>query len=292
MISKPMRGVFPILITPFDERDRIDAESLQNLIDYCIAGGVHGFGIAYATEIPKLTEAERLQLTKIVIDQCAGRVPVVMTTGSPATYAAVYYSQQAADLGVDAVMSLPPAGATPEQSRAYFKAISDAVDIPVFFLEAGDALGGPLMRQIAEESANLRYAKVESAPAPHKVGEAVEYGAELITVMGGASGTHLIEELRRGSQGTMPWPSLPHAFVKVWDLWQSGQEQAAYQAWVDEILPVIRIGGLVHKEILYRQGIIATPRFREPTPAKPLDSTTQREFDAVCERLGIGNRRG
>ena len=51
MISEPMRGVFPILITPFDERDRIDAESLQNLVDYCIAGGVHGFGIAYATEI-------------------------------------------------------------------------------------------------------------------------------------------------------------------------------------------------------------------------------------------------
>lgn len=292
MISDPMRGVFPILITPFDEQDRVDAESLQNLVDYCIAGGVHGFGIAYATEIPKLTEAERLQLTKIVIDQCVGRVPVVMTTGSPATYAAVYYSRQAADLGVDAVMSLPPAGATPEQNRAYFRAISDAVDIPVFFLEAGDALGGPLMRQIAEESVNLRYAKVESAPAPHKVGEAVECGAELITVMGGASGTHLIEELRRGSQGTMPWPSLPHAFVKVWDLWQSGQEQAAYQAWVDEILPVIRIGGLVHKEILYRQGIIATPRFREPTPAKPLDATTQREFDAVCERLGIGDRRG
>ena len=53
-------------------------------------------------------------------------------------------------------------------------------------------------------------------------------------------------------------------------------------------MPVICIGGLVHKEILYRQGIIATPRFREPTPALPLDETTQREFDQVCERMGIG----
>ena len=186
------------------------------------------------------------------------------------------------------MMSLPPAGATPEQSRAYFKAISDAVDVPLFFLEAGDALGGPLMRQIAEESQNLRYAKVESAPAPHKVGEAVECSAGLITVMGGASGTHLIEELRRGAQGTMPWPSLPGAFTRIWDLWQAGDERAACATWTDEILPLIRIGGLIHKEILYRQRIITTPRFREPTPAKPLDATTQREFDAVCERLGIG----
>lgn len=290
MPDEPMRGVLPILITPFDEQDRIDQDSLQNLVDYCIDAGVHGFGIAYASEIPKLTEAERLQVAKIVIDQSAGRVPVVVTTGAPATYAAVHYSRQAADLGADAVMSLPPAGASPEQNRTYFKALSDAVEIPIFFLEAGDALGGPLMRQIAAESQNLRYAKVESAPAPHKVGEAVEHGAGLITVMGGASGTHLIEELRRGSAGTMPWPSLPHAFVKVWDQWQTGDEVAAYQTWEREILPVIRIGGLVHKEILYRQGVIATPRFREPTPVTALDETTQREFEQVCEQLGIGQR--
>ena len=287
MQSKTMRGVFPILVTPFDDRDRVDIDSLQNLVDYCIDQGVHGFGIAYATEIPKLTEAERLQVAKTVVNHTAGRVPVVMTTGAPATRVAVEFSLQAQDCGVDAVMSLPPTGAAPEQSRAYFKAISDAVDIPIFFLEADDALGGPLMRQIAEESQNLRYAKVESMPAPHKVGEAIEYGAELITVMGGASGTHLIEELRRGAQGTMPWPSLPRAFARVWDQWQAGDEQAAFATWADEILPVIRIGGLIHKEILYRQGVIATPRFREPTPAKPLDVTTQREFDAVCERLGI-----
>jgi dihydrodipicolinate synthase/N-acetylneuraminate lyase len=288
MKTEPMRGVFPILITPFDTQDRIDVDSLQSVVDYCIDEGVHGLGIAYATEIPKLTEAERLQVAKVVVDQAAGRVPVVMTTGSPSTFAAVEYSQQGADMGVDALMSLPPAGAKADQSRAYFKALSDAVDIPIFFLEAGDALGGPLMRQIAEESEHLRYAKVESSPAPHKVGEAVEHGAGLITVMGGASGTQLIEELRRGSQGTMPWPSLPRAFAQVWDQWQAGDQVAARQTWEREILPVIRIGGLVHKEILYRRGVIATPRFREPNPAAPLDEVTQREFDEVCERLGIG----
>ena len=106
--------------------------------------------------------------------------------------------------------------------------------------------------------------------------------------MGGASGTHLIEELRRGSQGTMPRLSLPRAFTQVWDQWQAGDEQAACATWTDEILLLIRIGGVIYKEILYRQRVIATPRFREPAPAKPLDATNQREFDAVCDRLGIG----
>ena len=89
MTADPMRGVFPILVTPFDERDRIDEDSLENLVDYCIDAGVHGFGIAYASEIPKLTEAKRLQVCKIIIDRTAERVPVVVTTGSPATAVAV-----------------------------------------------------------------------------------------------------------------------------------------------------------------------------------------------------------
>ena len=73
MQSKTMRGVFPILVTPFDDRDRIDIDSLQNLVDYCIAEGVHGFGIAYATEIPKLTEGERLQVAEVVVNHVGGR---------------------------------------------------------------------------------------------------------------------------------------------------------------------------------------------------------------------------
>ena len=288
MTPEPMRGVFPILITPFDESDRVDEDSLRSVVDYSIDAGVHGLGIAFATEIPKLTEAERLRVAEVVIDQSRGRVPVVVNTGAPSTYATVLYSRQAEDLGATAVMCAAPAAGSSAETRAYFKALSEAVHIPVFLQEAGTPVGGVLMRQIADECERLRYAKVESAPPAQKVAEAVQHGAGLVTVFGGASGTHLLEELRRGSQGTMPWPSLPRAFVRVWDLWQAGDEEAARTAWEQEIHPVLRIGGLVHKEILYRQGVIRTPRFRSPAPSPPLDEVTQREFDQVCERLGIG----
>ena len=144
------------------------------------------------------------------------------------------------------------------------------------------------MRQIAEESEQVRYAKVESAPPVKTVQDAIEHGAGLVTVFGGASGTYLIEELRRGSQGTMPWPSLPRAFVQVWDHWQAGDPVAARQVWEREIHPVLRVPGVVHKEILRRRGIIKCARFRTPQPAAPLDEVAQREFDEVCERLSIG----
>ena len=288
MSQQPMHGMFPVLVTPFDEQDRVDEDSLRSVVEYNINAGVHGVVIAFATEIMKLTDAERLRVAEVVIDQARDRVPVVVNTGATSTYATVQYSRQTEDLGATAVMCTPPAADVPVgEKKAYFKAISDAVSVPIFVQEAGTALGGPLLRQIAEESERVRYAKVENAPAAQKVYEAVQHGADLVTVFGGASGSVLIEELRRGSQGTMPWPSRPHAFVKVWDYWQAGDETAAREAWEREIAPVLRIGGLVHKEILYREGVIKSPRWRSPAPA-PLDAMTLREFDEVCERLGIG----
>ncbi len=288
MSQQPMRGMFPVLVTPFDEQDRVDEDSLRSVVEYNISAGVHGVVIAFATEIMKLTDTERLCVTQVVIEQARGRVPVVVNTGAVSTYATVQYSQQTEDLGATAVMCTPPAADVPvDEKKAYFKAISDAVGIPIFVQEAGTALGGSLLRQIAEESERVRYAKVENAPPAQKVYEAVQHGADLVTVFGGASGSYLIEELRRGSQGTMPWPSRPHAFVEVWDHWQSSDETTAREVWEREIAPILRVGGLVHKEILYREGVIKSPRWRSPGSA-PLDDMAQRELDEICERLGIG----
>ncbi|MEW6751865.1 MAG: dihydrodipicolinate synthase family protein [Candidatus Latescibacterota bacterium] len=287
MSTQPMRGVFPILVTPFDAQDRVDEESLRRLVDYDIEAGVHGLGIAFGSEIPKLTEAERLLVTRVAVEQARGRLPIVVNSGAGSTVAAALYSRQAEDAGASAVMSLPPGGVPADQTIAYFRAISDAVHVPVWVQEASAAIGGAMIRQVAEACQRVRYAKVESAPPAQKVQEAVEHGAGLVAVFGGAGGTYFIEELRRGSQGTMPWPDRPHSFVRVWDHWQAGRHEEARLAWEQELAPILRIPGLVHKEILYRQGIIATPNWRAPRPA-PMDQTTRREFDEVCERLGIG----
>ena len=105
MAAQTMRGVFPIMITPFDAKDRIDEDSLRRAVEYNIDAGVHGFGVAFATEIPKLTEAERLRVAAVIIDQARGRVPVVVNTGAPSTHATLLYSRQAEDLGAGAVIN-------------------------------------------------------------------------------------------------------------------------------------------------------------------------------------------
>src|ERR671938_1871546 len=127
-----MRGIYPILVTPFDDQERIDEDSLRNEVDFVIDAGVHGVGLALGSEILKLTELEREQLVKVVVDQVRGRVPVVVNTGAQASLTAALYSRRAEDLGATAVMCLPPALASATETRAYFKAVSDAVSVPVF----------------------------------------------------------------------------------------------------------------------------------------------------------------
>ena len=98
-----------------------------------------------------------------------------------------------------------------------------------------------------------------------------------------------MEELRRGARGTTPWPSRPHAFVTVWNQWREGDAAAAQATFDAEIAPLLTTCGLDHKEILRREGVIASSCWRSPGPPAP-DAQARSELDAVCERLGIGRR--
>lgn len=291
MTEQMMAGVYTILVTPYDEQNRIDVESLQQLVDFNVAAGVHGLGVALGSEIVALSEAERQLVTRTVVEQARGRVPVVINTGGPVAELAVLYSQTAADDGADALMVRPPTflPAGPDQVIAYFKAISDAVRLPIFIQETSETpVSGGLARRIAESCPNVRYIKVESLPPPYQVGQAVAACGDLLGVFGGAGGSFFVEELRRGAIGTMPSCSQPEAFVAVWDAYQAGDERAAQEAMYRWILPVNRLATQapaafyhVHKEILRRRGVIRTANVRGPVA--PLDAMTQRELAQVFE---------
>src|SRR5216683_4185662 len=169
-----MRGVFPILVTPFDDQERIDEDSLRGVVEFNISAGVHGLGIALGSEILKLTEAERSQVISVVVDQTRGRVPIVVNTGAQANLTAALYSRQAEDLGAAAVMCLPPSPVSATEAVSYFKAISEAVKIPVFIQDTlTTPVSAGLIRQIADQCEHVRFAKVESPPQPTQVQAAV-----------------------------------------------------------------------------------------------------------------------
>lgn len=290
-----IHGVIPILVTPFDEQGRIDRDSLQSEVDFVIDAGVHAIGIALGSEIDKLSEAEREVVIRTVIDRAAGRVPVVVNTGAPASDLAARNSRQAQEWGAAAVMATPPgAGFSAGEVIGYYQAIADAAELPVVIQDVNTApVPAPLIRRIAERVERVRYAKVESSPQPSQILAAAEAGGELVAIIGGAAGQFLMEELRRGAIGTMPWPSLPRPFVAVWNLWRSGDPAGARTLFETTVAPLLRVpafslgaGHRLHKEVLRRQGVIASAAVRRPSD--PLDAITLEELDEACALLGIG----
>jgi 4-hydroxy-tetrahydrodipicolinate synthase len=285
--------MFPILVTPFDEQSRLDVDSLQSLVEFLVGAGVHGIGVALGSEVFKFTEAERRLVTRTVVEQARGRVPIVINSGGGGTEQTLLYSSMAQEDGADALMIMPPSfmPAGGAQIRAFFKAISDAVDLPIFIQDTDRAhVSAELALQMAQESEHVRYIKVESHPTTVMVADTAGKAGDTLTVFGGAGGNYFIEEMRRGSVGTMPSCSHPEAFVEVWNRFQAGDEQGAREVFYRRILPINRISAQgwgafyhVHKEILRQRGVIRTAVVRGPVA--PLDDLTRRELQAVIDEL-------
>ena len=136
------RGVWPVMLTPFDAQREIDWASLKKLIDWYIAAGVHGlFTNCQSSEMFYLSDSESLQLTRFVLDYVDGRVPVV-ASGHTACGLAQQIDQvgRMAETGVDSVILISNRFALPHESdalalanlRALTAAVSERVGIGVY----------------------------------------------------------------------------------------------------------------------------------------------------------------
>jgi 2-keto-3-deoxy-L-arabinonate dehydratase len=233
-MKQQFEGIFPIVLTTFDNNYEIDETSQLALVNYLIDCGVNGialFGIA--SEGYTLSESEKDRLIKLIIKEVHRRVPVFVSSGHTGTHVAVQLSGQAQAAGADGLMVLPPYFLKPtaEDLTAYYRAISEAVAIPIMIQDAplltGVNISGAQIARIAKECANVRYVKVEAPPTSLKVSEVKSAAGDSVGIFGGLNGHFLMEELRRGARGTMPGSDMMPMFVNVWKLFKTGQLKEA-----------------------------------------------------------------
>ncbi len=127
------RGLFTAIVTPFNEDESVDEQTLKNLIDFNIANGVTGIVPCGTTgESPTLSHDEHDRVIELTVEHVNGRVPVIGGTGSNSTREAIRLSQHAEAAGVDAVLLVNPYYNKPTQEGLYrhFRAVAESVNIP------------------------------------------------------------------------------------------------------------------------------------------------------------------
>ncbi|MCB1380869.1 MAG: 4-hydroxy-tetrahydrodipicolinate synthase [Alphaproteobacteria bacterium] len=128
------RGSFPALITPM-KNGEVDEQAFRKFVNWQIAEGSHGLvPVGTTGESPTVNPEEHKRLVEICIEEAKGRVPVIAGTGSNSTSEAIEYTVHAKEAGADAALVVVPYYNKPTQDGLYahFKAIADAVDIPIF----------------------------------------------------------------------------------------------------------------------------------------------------------------
>ena len=127
------QGSYVALITPF-RGGGVDERAFGDFVEWQISEGTHGLLSCGTTgESPTLSHPEHRRVTELCVEVANGRVPVLAGTGSNSTEEAVGLTRHARECGADAALVVTPYYNKPTQEGLYrhFKAINDAVDIPI-----------------------------------------------------------------------------------------------------------------------------------------------------------------
>ncbi|MAE42994.1 4-hydroxy-tetrahydrodipicolinate synthase [Candidatus Woesearchaeota archaeon] len=133
-MEKLFQGVFTAIVTPFKANGEIDEDAFKKLIDFQIENNIDGIVPCGTTgESPTLSHEEHERVVELTIKHVNKRCIVIAGTGSNSTAKAIKLTKHAKEAGADAAMLVNPYYNKPTQKGLYlhFKAVADAVDIPI-----------------------------------------------------------------------------------------------------------------------------------------------------------------
>mgnify|MGYP003305991612 CR=1 FL=1 len=143
-MGTPWTGCGTALVTPFTETGALDEEAIKILARRQIEAGVH-FLVPCGTtgESPTLTQTESLRVVELVLNESAGKVPVLAGAGGYDTQSTVKLAQELSALGIDGLLSVAPYYNRPTQEGLYqhFHTIADSVDCPVILYNVPSRTG-------------------------------------------------------------------------------------------------------------------------------------------------------
>jgi 4-hydroxy-tetrahydrodipicolinate synthase len=294
-VGASIRGVWPVLCTPFLADGGIDRDAMRRLVHFARAAGVNGVVFpGFASEVDDLTPAERKELLATVLAELDGELPVIAGASAATLDEVLARVGEVRELGIDVVMIQAPKAIGTDAAAVtdFYRVIAEAFpDVAIILQNApaprGSDLAPGAVLEVASAVSAIRYVKEETIPSGGPISQLVA-GAPptLAGVMGGGGARFVIDEYLRGACGAMPAVELADIHVRMWRALEAGRESEARMLY-ERTLPLLMIQSHARmrltKRVLMLRGILELDGVRARIP--PFDDRDKAEIETLLQRI-------
>ena len=234
--GKPLRGLYPIVATPFTENDKLDTELLAAEVKWLNRGKVAGMiWPVFASSWSTLSDGERIEGAEAMLAAGkGGKTAIAIAVQNMAwdTATSVRYAKHAAAHGADAIVSIPPNNGWNVSEQAildYYKTIGAATDLPLIVQTRGK-FSVDLMIRMFEQIPTMKATKDEVEEPLARVPQLISRTNNRLSVWaaGGGTGNQLLQELPLGIEGLCPTPQYADILQQAMELYWAGKKSQAY----------------------------------------------------------------
>lgn len=264
------KGIICAMITPLDENQDIDPKSTRELIDYLINKGVYGlFILGTNGECHVLTDDEKVEFAKIVIEHTNNRVPVFVGTGGNSTREVINLSKRMEAIGASALSIITPYFVPPTQQELmeHYKAVAAEVNLPIMMYNMPGKTGINIEPESVRELAKVKNivgikdsgGKLDNMKAYLEVTKGEDFG-----VFSG-SDSLILDILKVGGHGAVAATAnfLAGIDVAIYNNFIKGDIEAAQKAQdsIEELRRILKFGTIpsVIKQTVVFNGINVGP---------------------------------
>ena len=285
----------PALITPF-ANGKVDEQAFQDFVEWQIEQGSHGVVPCGTTgESPTLSHDEDKRITALCVEVARGRLPVIAGTGSNATDEAIELTRHAKQTGADAALVVTPYYNKPTQEGLYqhYKAIRDAVDIPIIVYNvpgrASVTVSPETMARLAKLS-NVVGIKDATADLTYMADTRMLIGDDF-TYLSGEDPT-VVPYLGLGGHGCISVTAnvAPRLCAELQEAWQGG-DMATVQAVNDRLMPLHRalFAETSPAPVKFAASVLGKCRNRLRLPLVPVFEQTEARVREAMAHAGLIN---
>lgn len=246
-----IKGIITAMVTPFDENQKINETAARQLVDKLIGQGVHGlFILGTNGEFHVLSDDEKVEFAKIIIDQAAHRVPVYVGAGACGTQETIKLAQRMEAVGADALSVISPYFIAPTQQELadHYRKVAEAVNIPIIMYNIPKNTGINIEPETVKSLIgvkNIAGIKDSSGNMENMQGY-IDAGAGTDFVVLVGSDSKILPALKIGAAGAIAGTSnvIAELDVSIYENYLKGNMEAAEQAQkdIDVLRGVLKLG--------------------------------------------------